>query len=94
MTRPRTQKAPFTQTMDFVIDQGTATDQHQGNLKVTHNTFDMGINGPGYFQPPDWPWDTSPDQFTSAERIAMVRGRSVIRCRICRKSPHAASRPA
>ncbi|EDP65284.1 hypothetical protein BAL199_02019 [alpha proteobacterium BAL199] len=47
------QKAPFTQTMDFVIDQGTATDQHQGNLKVTHNTFDMGINGPGYFQVDD-----------------------------------------
>ena len=32
------------------------------------------INGPGYFQPPDWPWDTSPDQFTSAERIANNRG--------------------
>jgi acetyl-CoA C-acetyltransferase len=32
------------------------------------------INGPGYFQPPDWPWDTSPDQFTSAERIAKNRG--------------------
>jgi len=32
------------------------------------------INGPGYFQPPDWPWDTSPDQFTSAERIASNRG--------------------
>jgi acetyl-CoA C-acetyltransferase len=32
------------------------------------------INGPGYFQPPDWPWDSSPDQFTSAERIAQNRG--------------------
>jgi acetyl-CoA C-acetyltransferase len=32
------------------------------------------INGPGYFQPPDWPWETSPDQFTSAERIANNRG--------------------
>jgi acetyl-CoA C-acetyltransferase len=32
------------------------------------------INGPGYFQPSDWPWDTSPDQFTSAERIANNRG--------------------
>jgi len=32
------------------------------------------INGPGYFQPPDWPWDSSPDQFTSAERIAKNRG--------------------
>lgn len=32
------------------------------------------INGPGYFQPPDWPWDTAPDQFTHAERIATNRG--------------------
>jgi acetyl-CoA C-acetyltransferase len=32
------------------------------------------INGPGYFQPPDWPWDTAPDQFTMAERIAKNRG--------------------
>jgi acetyl-CoA C-acetyltransferase len=32
------------------------------------------INGPGYFQPPEWPWDTAPDQFTHAERIARNRG--------------------
>ena len=32
------------------------------------------INGPGYFQPPNWPWDTAPDQFTMAERIAKNRG--------------------
>jgi acetyl-CoA C-acetyltransferase len=32
------------------------------------------INGPGYFQPPNWPWDTAPDQFTMAERIARNRG--------------------
>jgi len=32
------------------------------------------INGPGYFQPPDWPWDTAPDQFTYVERIATHRG--------------------
>jgi len=32
------------------------------------------INGPGYFQPPDWPWDTAPDQFTMAQRIAENRG--------------------
>ncbi|MFM7275382.1 MAG: steroid 3-ketoacyl-CoA thiolase [Gammaproteobacteria bacterium] len=31
-------------------------------------------NGPGYFQPPNWPWDGSPDQFGSAERIAKNRG--------------------
>jgi len=32
------------------------------------------INGPGFFQTPDWPWDSSPDQFTSVERIAKKRG--------------------
>ena len=32
------------------------------------------INGPGYFQPPEWPWDSTPDQFTSAERIVKNRG--------------------
>lgn len=31
-------------------------------------------NGPGFFQTPDWPWDSTPDQFTSAERIAKNRG--------------------
>lgn len=47
------EKAPFTAKMDFVIDQGTATDHAQGNLRVTHNTFDMAIEGPGYFQVDD-----------------------------------------
>jgi acetyl-CoA C-acetyltransferase len=32
------------------------------------------INGPGFFQPPDWPWDSSPDQFSSVERIVEKRG--------------------
>jgi len=31
------------------------------------------INGPGYFEPPGWPWDT-PNQFQAAERIASKRG--------------------
>jgi len=31
-------------------------------------------NGPGYFTPEDWPWDSTPDQFTSAQRIADNRG--------------------
>jgi acetyl-CoA C-acetyltransferase len=31
------------------------------------------INGPGYFEPPGWPWDT-PNQFQAAERIAQKRG--------------------
>ena len=31
------------------------------------------INGPGYFEPPAWPWDT-PNQFQAAERIAAKRG--------------------
>ncbi len=28
------------------------------------------MNGPGYFQPQNWPWDSTPDQFASAERLA------------------------
>jgi len=32
------------------------------------------MNGPGFFQPTDWPWDSTPDQFTSAQRIAKNRG--------------------
>jgi acetyl-CoA C-acetyltransferase len=31
------------------------------------------INGPGYFEPESWPWDT-PNQFQAAERIATKRG--------------------
>jgi acetyl-CoA C-acetyltransferase len=32
------------------------------------------INGPGFFQPADWPWDSVMDQFTAAQRIAEKRG--------------------
>jgi len=32
------------------------------------------ISGPGFFTPTDWPWDSTPDQFASAERIAKNRG--------------------
>jgi acetyl-CoA C-acetyltransferase len=32
------------------------------------------MNGPGFFQPPDWPWDSTLDQFSAAERIAKNRG--------------------
>jgi acetyl-CoA C-acetyltransferase len=32
------------------------------------------LNGPGFFQTADWPWDSSPDQFAAAERIAKKRG--------------------
>jgi acetyl-CoA C-acetyltransferase len=32
------------------------------------------LNGPGFFMTPDWPWDSTPDQFQSAERIAKKRG--------------------
>jgi acetyl-CoA C-acetyltransferase len=28
------------------------------------------MNGPGFFLPKDWPWDSTPDQFASAERLA------------------------
>ncbi len=32
------------------------------------------INGPGYFQPTEWPWDTPFNQFVAADRIAANRG--------------------
>ncbi len=32
------------------------------------------MNGPGYYQPPDWPWDSPQTQFEAAERIARNRG--------------------
>jgi len=32
------------------------------------------LNGPGYFQTPDWPWDSIPDQFIMVERIVKHRG--------------------
>jgi acetyl-CoA C-acetyltransferase len=31
-------------------------------------------NGPGYYVPESWPWDSTPDQFSSAQRIADNRG--------------------
>jgi acetyl-CoA C-acetyltransferase len=42
---------------------------------MSHVGLGMNVmNGPGYFIPPDWPWDSSPEQFSSAERIAQRRG--------------------
>ncbi|MFQ5697670.1 MAG: steroid 3-ketoacyl-CoA thiolase [Myxococcota bacterium] len=35
------------------------------------------IHGPGFFQPADWPWDSTPDQFSAVERI--VERRSITR---------------
>jgi acetyl-CoA C-acetyltransferase len=32
------------------------------------------MHGPGFFQTADWPWDSTLDQFASAERIAKKRG--------------------
>jgi acetyl-CoA C-acetyltransferase len=32
------------------------------------------MNGPGFFVPDDWPWDSTPDQFQAAERIVKNRG--------------------
>ncbi len=31
-------------------------------------------NGPGFFQPESWPWDSTPDQFSAVERIVKNRG--------------------
>jgi acetyl-CoA C-acetyltransferase len=55
-------------TIDIGIGCGVEVMSHVG---LGQNV----INGPGFFQPEDWPWtDASPDQFTSAERIAKKRG--------------------
>jgi acetyl-CoA C-acetyltransferase len=32
------------------------------------------INGPGFFETPNWPWDSAPDQFIMVERIVKRRG--------------------
>ena len=32
------------------------------------------MHGPGFFQTPDWPWDSTPDQFQAVERIVKKRG--------------------
>jgi acetyl-CoA C-acetyltransferase len=31
-------------------------------------------NGPGFFQTDNWPWDSTPDQFSAVERIVKNRG--------------------
>lgn len=31
-------------------------------------------NGPGFFQTTEWPWDSTPDQFSAVERIVKNRG--------------------
>ncbi|NQW12129.1 MAG: flagellar basal-body rod protein FlgF [Alphaproteobacteria bacterium] len=48
-----TEQAGFTDKLAFVIDQGTATDYKEGDLKTTGDTFDLAIRGPGYFQVDD-----------------------------------------
>lgn len=44
--------------------------EHMSHVGLGANVY----NGPGFFQPPNWPWDSTPDQFQSAERIAKNRG--------------------
>ncbi|MFX4221466.1 MAG: flagellar basal-body rod protein FlgF [Thalassobaculum sp.] len=46
-------KIPFTQKNDFVIDRGSAIDHAPGPMRMTGNTFDLAIDGPGYFQVDD-----------------------------------------
>ena len=38
------------------------------------------MSGPGFFQTADWPWDSTLDQFQSAERIAKKRGITRAEC--------------
>ncbi len=53
------------------IDIGIA-----GGVEVmSHVGLGVNIsNGPGFFLPPDWSWDSTLDQFSAAERIAKNRG--------------------
>jgi acetyl-CoA C-acetyltransferase len=56
---------------DGSIDVGIACGvEHMSHVGLGANV----INGPGFFQPDDWPWDNPLDQFTAAERIAQNRG--------------------
>jgi len=55
------------ETMDIGIACGVEQMSHVG---LGANV----MNGPGFFQPADWPWDSTPDQFAAAERIAKNRG--------------------
>jgi acetyl-CoA C-acetyltransferase len=53
------------------IDIGIAS----GSECMSRVAMGMNVmNGPGFFQTPDWPWDSTPDQFASAERLASDRG--------------------
>lgn len=55
-------------SIDFGIGCGVEAMSHVG---LGANV----LNGPGYFQTDPWPWEnSSPDQFTAAERIAEKRG--------------------
>ncbi len=52
------------------IDIGIAC----GVEMLSHVGLGMNIiNGPGFFLPPDWTWDSQLDQFNAAERIAVDR---------------------
>ena len=54
-------------TMDIGIACGAEQMSHVG---LGANV----MNGPGFFVPDDWPWDSTPDQFQAAERIVKNRG--------------------
>jgi acetyl-CoA C-acetyltransferase len=54
-------------SLDVAIGCGVEVMSHVGlGANVMH--------GPGFFMTQDWPWDTAPDQFRMAERIARNRG--------------------
>jgi len=54
-------------SIDVGIAGGVEVMSHVG---LGANVF----NGPGFFIPADWPWDSTLDQFAAAERIAKNRG--------------------
>jgi acetyl-CoA C-acetyltransferase len=44
--------------------------EHMSHVGLGKNVY----NGPGFYLPPDFPWDCTPDQFASVVRICKKRG--------------------
>jgi acetyl-CoA C-acetyltransferase len=58
------------------VKAGTLDVGIAGGVEVlSHVGLGMNVmNGPGFFLPADWSWDSQLDQFAAAERIAVDRG--------------------
>ena len=61
----------------FVLDNGLARDFSQGSLKITNATFDLAIDGPGFFQIAT----PAGDRFTRDDLIQAVKDGARLRLR-------------